>query len=307
MSLSIGVVEDNKDPLKQGRVRVRILGVHSEIKIKSDTAGASTEELPWSQVMMPNTSASISGIGETSQILQGSWVVLAKLDETFNRIIILGTLQSNPTLSANVNIGFNDPDGVYPTIINEPDVNRLARNENISQTIVKTKSDNRFIDIPKADGSMWYEPKYIPQTVYPYNEVKETSSGHIIEFDNTDGHERIHEYHKSGTFYEIGSDGTKVTKIYGDNYRIVINNENVYISGDRSITVDGVSNVLIRGRSVVSVEGNADISVSGDSMLAVAGDAVVEASGDITQTANGDINIDAGGNVNITGTIINLN
>ena len=38
------------------------------------------------------------------------------------------------------------------------------------------------------------------RTVYPKNHVYETESGHIKEFDDTEGAERIHEYHKSGTF-----------------------------------------------------------------------------------------------------------
>ena len=48
-----GVVEDNNDPLKIGRVRVRIFGVHSD---KNEKSGAKfefvkTSELPWAEVM----------------------------------------------------------------------------------------------------------------------------------------------------------------------------------------------------------------------------------------------------------------
>ena len=48
-----GVVEDNADPLKIGRVRVRIFGIHSE---KNEKAGSKfefvkTSELPWAEVM----------------------------------------------------------------------------------------------------------------------------------------------------------------------------------------------------------------------------------------------------------------
>ena len=56
---------------------------------------------------------------------------------------------------------------------------------------------------------------------YPYNHVKETESGHIVEFDDTPFAERIYEKHKSGTFYEIDADGNKVTRIVGDKYEIV--------------------------------------------------------------------------------------
>ena len=40
--------------------------------------------------------------------------------------------------------------------------------------------------------------------VLPYKISKqscfESESGHIVEYDDTDGETRLHEYHKSGTF-----------------------------------------------------------------------------------------------------------
>ena len=43
-----------------------------------------------------------------------------------------------------------------------------------------------------------------------FNKVFETESGHIREYDDTSGHERIHERHRTGTSYEIDKDGNKV-------------------------------------------------------------------------------------------------
>ena len=53
-----GVVEDRNDPLKVGRVRVRVHQLHTDNK--SDIA---TPDLPWSQVILPTTSAGLSGFG----------------------------------------------------------------------------------------------------------------------------------------------------------------------------------------------------------------------------------------------------
>jgi hypothetical protein len=51
----IAVVEDRNDPLKLGRLRVRVLNVHSEDR-KTDVP---IDSLPWSHVMQPpNTSTS---------------------------------------------------------------------------------------------------------------------------------------------------------------------------------------------------------------------------------------------------------
>jgi hypothetical protein len=69
-----GVIEDINDPLEMGRVRVRCFGYHTGDK--GTGTGIPTGSLPWAHVMMPVTSASIAGIGESATgIAQGSWVV----------------------------------------------------------------------------------------------------------------------------------------------------------------------------------------------------------------------------------------
>ena len=46
----VGLVEDDRDPLKLGSVRARIIGVHSD-----DKNLVPTESLPWAQLMLPAT------------------------------------------------------------------------------------------------------------------------------------------------------------------------------------------------------------------------------------------------------------
>ena len=66
-----GVVEDNNDPIKTGRLKVRCIEWHTNDKGKLPTA-----DLPWAQVMMPVNSSSNSGVGESPTGIQnGSWVV----------------------------------------------------------------------------------------------------------------------------------------------------------------------------------------------------------------------------------------
>lgn len=72
MQIYQGVVEDIMDPLKLGRVKVRVFGLHTD-----DKTLIPTETLPWAQVATPTTSASISGIGHSpTGLLPGSWVIL---------------------------------------------------------------------------------------------------------------------------------------------------------------------------------------------------------------------------------------
>lgn len=63
----IGRVMDIDDPLNLNRVKVLPYGYYSQ-DIK-------TENLPYSTVMMPNTSASLKGNGANHHLEVGSWVV----------------------------------------------------------------------------------------------------------------------------------------------------------------------------------------------------------------------------------------
>ena len=60
----------------------------------------------------------------------------------------------------------------------------------------------------------------------------ETEGGHLKEYDDTPGKERIHERHASGSGYEIFNDGTKITRVKQDNYNIISNDEYCHIQGN---------------------------------------------------------------------------
>ena len=84
-----------------------------------------------------------------------------------------------------------------------------------------------------------------PKTTYPYNRVYKTETGHVKEYDDTEGEERIHEYHKSGSFYEIDKDGNKVTRLVKDNYVIVVNDDYVNINSV-NLTIDSNCNMHVK-------------------------------------------------------------
>jgi len=64
-----GIVEDRNDPLKIGRVRVRCHGIHTD-----DKQLIATPDLPWAQVLLPTTSAGLSGLGTQHGLVEGSTV-----------------------------------------------------------------------------------------------------------------------------------------------------------------------------------------------------------------------------------------
>ena len=150
--------------------------------------------------------------------------------------------------------GFSDPNSFYPRRVNEPDTNRLAANDLRNQHPVVQR---RREDVDDLTG----EPKTPYGAQYPFNHVRETESGHIQEFDDTPGRERIHEYHRSGTFYEIHPDGSKVTKVVGEDYEIVHKDKKLRVRGNVQVFVDGDASLYVRGDMDAQIDENLKFNV----------------------------------------------
>ncbi|EAA6275618.1 phage tail protein [Salmonella enterica subsp. enterica] len=111
----VGVVEDRMDPLKQGRVRVRVVGLHPAQRAQGDVQGIPTEKLPWMTVIQPITSASMSGIGgSVTGPVEGTRVYGHFLDKWKTNGIVLGTYGGIVREKPNKLEGFSDPTGQYP-------------------------------------------------------------------------------------------------------------------------------------------------------------------------------------------------
>jgi hypothetical protein len=98
---------------------------------------------------------------------------------------------------------------------------------------------------------------------YPYNHVRETESGHLFEADDTPGAERIKESHRSGTYYEVFPDGTKVEKIVRDNFVVIVKNNKVNIQGSAVVTIEGDCNLYTKGNFTHQVNGDYNLLVKG--------------------------------------------
>lgn len=222
----IGIVEDLMDPLQLGRVKVRVFDEYDE--------GIETKDIEWAHMLMPNTSESALGVGDTPGLGLGSNVIGFFLDSQEKQIMmILGSFPIIPDMD-------ND----------KHSISYLARGK---QTLTKTQ--------------IGPEPKSSYAAQYPHNRVIQTKSGHVIELDDTPENERVHIYHKSGSYVEISKDGRMVTKSVGDNYEITQTDKTVYVKGSVNIKVEGHAtiecpttdikgNVNIKGN--VKVTGNVD-------------------------------------------------
>ena len=160
-------------------------------------------------------------------------------------------------------------------------------------------------DLDSLSGGAWSEPPSPYNAEYPYNHVYESESGHIKEFDDTADSERIHERHTSGSSYEIGPTGTKVTKVVKDNYEIISNDDFLHVRGTRRQTVDEGVRIKCNadrgfGNSYsieVGIGSNCNIEVNGGNVNVVAKAAGI--GGNINLNATGNINMKAGGSINL--------
>lgn len=193
------------------------------------------------------------------------------------------------------NTGFRDPNNKYPLkeYLNEPDTNRLARGV-IEGTIVEKKDAKVKKGIPKAyDSGSWDQPMPAFGAKYPFNKVYETESGHIQEFDDTPGQERIHTYHRSGTYSEIDANGTQVNYIVGDSFTLMERNGCIHVAGECNITVDGNTNIFARTDANIEVAQNANVRVGNNVDLAIANDMYIAAGGDVLIKAGGSFAVQA--------------
>jgi len=319
----VGVVEDRQDPKTLGRLRVRCLGYHTEDLIKLPTS-----DLPWSHVMNPITSATVSGLGQTPLgAVEGTWVVGFFQDGAdAQQPIIIGTLPGVPSeLPTKIEKGDDDKypgngfqdyiNAVYPKYKEESDVNRLAVNDkDLPHSTLTIRKADRTVSIGRADfdpvelgranttaqqidgddGTNFSEPETLYNAEYPYNHVYESEAGHIREMDDTPGAERIHERHASGSGYEIHPDGTKVTRVKQDNYDLTYGQHYTHIRGSQSTTVNGGVKVFVNA----SGEGGRDALKQYHYTIQVGKNANVNIQvdkGDVNVvTTDGDINLKSG-------------
>ena len=84
----IGVVIDNQDPLRVGRIRVRIYGIHNE-----DKNEVPDNALPWAQVVIPPTEDGVSGLGRQVGLKPGAQVFGMFLDGSHSQVpLIIGSM-----------------------------------------------------------------------------------------------------------------------------------------------------------------------------------------------------------------------
>jgi len=108
-------------------------------------------------------------------------------------------------------------------------------------------------------GGTWSEPASPYAAQYPHNHARQTASGHVEEWDDTPGAERVHIFHRSGSFVEMHPDGKVVYKSMSHGYQISMGDHNVKVKGDCNFSVDG--NATIHSKGEVHLQGDEGVNI----------------------------------------------
>ena len=308
-----GVVEDNKDPDKRGRVRIRIIGIHTNIKETSDYAGVPTEALPWAEPVLSTFEGSISGLGAWFVPVQGSHVYVFFENGNLMQPRYFGTAAGVPKKKANPKLGFNDPDGVYPleSMVGKPDWHPLARGEDSS--VYDDRKTNKIKNASTAAGTSWDEPDpfyFESKPVYPDNIVIALRGGFLFEFDGTENAQRFSFMHPNA-YIEINKDGKMIIRNKSDRYDICDGIYYKYCKDDKHQTIGGSHTtavaedkktaivkeetrvvgsgqaIAVKGTQTTSVIQKQEINVKGRRTIGVWGSETKETKGSANRTVMG--------------------
>ena len=312
-----GVVEDRNDPLFQNRVRVRIHGAHTW-----DKSLIATPDLPWSQVMMPTTSPSLSGLGTSHHgLVEGSTVMGFYRDSMENQDpVVMGSFVGVSTphhrideriddkgtrtfteVQRTPSEGFTDPrrstKGDYTGTPDGPNPQHINRNYGLTLSLK---------DSPKRlNGEASGYPKLEYQLMSSVNELAQGDAGPstlanmypIIEtvtgepkrsyVDPIYPFNHVHET-ESGHVLELDDtpDKERIHLYHRTGTRVEIDKDGNYVE---KIVKDKYSVVL------------------GNDYVVVSGGVTVKIDGDLNMEVGGETNLTSTGNINMIAPKINLN
>jgi hypothetical protein len=185
-----------------------------------------SDDLFWSHVLMPPTGANAKGLGVSAiGLSEDSKVIGFRINDTLSYVI--GSVAYIPNQA-------------------EHSISRYARGNGPVQKDYITQLGEK-------------ETEYAAK--YPYNKTVTTESGHVLELDDTPKAERIHVYHKSGSYIEIFPDGSIVTKSAKDSVSVTMKDHSIsvvkgdlqIVANEGKIQITSDSDIDIVSKSVVNI------------------------------------------------------
>ena len=150
--------------------------------------------------------------------------------------------------------GFQDPSGEIPKREYNfgSGINKAARGTKVNDLYVNGGAEGVPLNLEEQRPSR-----------FPFNQVDETPSGHVVEYDDTPGGERILIKHRKGAGVEMRADGSVVIS--------AVNNKVEVTGGDQTLIVEGHGNLVYKGNLNLTVTGDYNLDVGGNYNVQVGG------------------------------------
>jgi hypothetical protein len=179
--------------------------------------------------------------------------------------------------------GFQDPTGEFPRndYFYSSSINYAARGAKVNRLWYGGGAEGVPLDITPHGPSQ-----------YPLNQVHETISGHVIEYDDTPGSERILIKHNTGAGVEMRADGTTIISSF--------NNKIEVTGGDHTVIVEGDGQIVYKGNLRLAVSGDLEFDVGGNFKLKTGNDVNLDVGQNYREKINGNLGSIVTGNVSKT-------
>jgi hypothetical protein len=165
--------------------------------------------------------------------------------------------------------GFFDPLQTYP----------LREYTGIQSTNLEARGvEENVLLIGGGDVELDLELLDLEPSVYTYNQVRKSASGHVTEIDDTPGRQRLLYKHRTGTGIEMMPDGTIIINTTKNMIRVS--------AGDEKVIIEGDGEIVYHGNLRMKVDGNFDLDVGGDYNVTVGGDHSEDIKGGYRQDIN---------------------
>jgi hypothetical protein len=275
MKLFYGVVENNIDLEKLGRVQVRIVGKHTDNRTDATAQDyMPVTDLPWAQTLQQGTVMS----NESSMFTvpkNGTVVVLSFMDEDEQFPIIMGSVPKIPESLPDFTKGFSDPlmMNPTPTSLGSSPVSNYATGTPTPLSVTRKKVVEPMVT---CVNETWTEPPTTFKPSFPDNLVIQ-SGDNVIELDDSLLNNRVNIEHSSGTFEETHPTGIRVTKIKGVEYVIVEGNRNILVYGKSNITALAHN---MESLTELNLKSLTSLTIDTDGLLTIkAGTAIIDIDG----------------------------
>lgn len=285
-----GIVEDNKSPSKDGRVRVRIFGLHS-----TDKNLVPTNTLPWAEFCHPLSFGFGSGIGITSIPRTGSMVFVILENDNPNNPIIIGGISGKNMTETGLNLPKSERLGYW-------DINDLANPGYPNNHVIETLGGHIIeIDDSSADKIRICH-KNGNEVILNNEGISVTSVGNRTEITSGKFLQTVLNTVEINANGSISINTSGSMNISSNGVTNILANNDVNLKSTNNINIEsGVdTNITVLGNLTSHVSGNSVSTVAGSSSSTVTGACSITANSGLTADVTGECNVTSSGAMNLT-------